>query len=75
MSTLNAFCFENEKKIVVAWETESEVNASHFEIEQSINGIDWYNLGQVQAAGNSSTTKKYEFIKMIQEILIQVISD
>ncbi len=63
LTKFNAVCLESEKQIVVSWETASEINSSHFEIEQSSNGIDWYNLGQVTAAGNSASIKKYEFIQ------------
>ncbi len=59
MTNFAANCLDN--KILLNWQTGSEVNSSHFEIEQSINGVEWKKIGQVQASGNSSTIKNYEF--------------
>jgi len=46
---------------VLSWTTESESNSRQFEIERSTDGSNWSTIGQVAAAGNSSTTLSYQF--------------
>jgi uncharacterized protein (DUF1501 family) len=43
----------------VLWETSSEQNSKDFEIQHSINSIDWNTIGTLPAAGNSSIATKY----------------
>ncbi len=43
------------------WSTASEQNTKDFEVQYSTNTQDWSALGTVAAAGNSSTTKEYNF--------------
>ena len=43
------------------WTTESEKNASLFEIEKSINAKLWTNVGTISATGNTSQRKNYVF--------------
>lgn len=50
-----------EEGVVVFWETVSEVNASHFEIHKSSNGVDYELIGTVQAMGNSSNPVTYSY--------------
>src|SRR6185436_10796251 len=45
----------------LSWQTSSEINSDHFEIEYSKDGVTWQTLGNVAAAGNSSVTKSYGF--------------
>ncbi len=53
----------NEKNnVVLNWETASEFNTSHFEIERSKDGFHWEYLNSVAAHGEASKTMKYEFI-------------
>ena len=49
------------KNIRLSWETQQEVNTSHFEIERSRNGIDFMPVGRIDAAGNSNNLKRYQF--------------
>ena len=44
------------------WETLTEINTQHFEIEKSRNGIDFERTGTVKAAGNSKEKLRYRFI-------------
>ena len=46
---------------VLSWTTESESNSWRFKIERSTDGSIWTNIGQVLAAGNSSTALSYQF--------------
>lgn len=43
------------------WVTSSEENASHFDVERSIDGKEWSKIGSVNATGNSSTEQYYQF--------------
>jgi len=44
------------------WSTSSEHNSASFEIERSLNGTIWENIGSVQAAGNSNQELNYSFL-------------
>jgi hypothetical protein len=46
---------------LLSWTTESESNSRRFEIGRSTDGSDWTTIGQVAAAGNSSTALSYQF--------------
>jgi IgA Peptidase M64 len=45
----------------LSWQTATESGSDYFEVERSENGADFYKIGQVKAAGNSSTTRSYYF--------------
>lgn len=47
-------------KVDLMWSTVNEVNTKHFEIENSINGIDFIKIGTVNAA-NSFDISHYQF--------------
>lgn len=47
---------------VLSWATASESNTDHFEIERSASGANWATVGQVAAAGNSSTPSSYQYV-------------
>lgn len=51
-----------ERSTKLDWRTSSEINSSHFEIQRSVDGIEWAHLGDVAAAGNSTSTRSYDFI-------------
>jgi hypothetical protein len=53
--------FSQNNTAVISWSTSSEQNSNHFEIQKSTDGINFYTIGKVNAAGNSSSTIKYEF--------------
>jgi hypothetical protein len=47
---------------VLNWQTASEKNNSHFDIERSINGeYNWTSIGTVKGNGNSIVTQNYAF--------------
>jgi trimeric autotransporter adhesin len=48
-----------EKKVVLDWTTASEINVDYFDVQRSQNGVDFYTIGQVRAAGNSTQLKNY----------------
>lgn len=56
-SQFEAKCSNNGTAI--SWSTEQESNSAYFELERSINGTTWKTLGRTPAAGNSTSTRKY----------------
>jgi hypothetical protein len=52
---------KNTKGITLNWETLSESNAAHFDVERSSNGTDFTTIGSVNAKGNSSTRQLYAY--------------
>lgn len=71
VAQLNAFVlplklgqFSATKKtgqVDLIWETLSEENTSHFEIERSSDGNNWNHIGEIVARGNSSQKQSYTF--------------
>lgn len=56
------FTGEQVKGLVrLDWQTASEQNSSHFEIERSANGGDYTRIGSMKSAGNSANIRRYEF--------------
>ena len=52
----------NGNAVDVIWSTASEFNSDYFEVQRSKDGTLFENVGQVKAAGNSHTTKKYSLV-------------
>jgi hypothetical protein len=48
--------------IQLHWETLTEQNTSHFDIERSTDGANFYFIGRVNAAGNTVDKKAYQFL-------------
>ncbi|NLR93162.1 hypothetical protein [Flammeovirga agarivorans] len=48
--------------VVLEWETASEQNASHFDVQRSSDQQNWTTIGTVNAQGNSNVAVEYEFI-------------
>ncbi|NME71354.1 T9SS type A sorting domain-containing protein [Flammeovirga aprica] len=48
--------------IEINWSTATEINASHFEILSSTDRRNWTSIGEVDAAGNSSSLINYSFL-------------
>ncbi len=46
----------------LAWSTASELNASHFNIHRSLDGVEKTKIGEVNAAGNSNEVLKYNYL-------------
>lgn len=49
------------RQAVITWKTAQEQNSSHFNIEGSVDGAHWTVIGNIKAAGNSSSEKSYSF--------------
>jgi hypothetical protein len=52
----------NNELITLSWQTASEQNSSHFDIEKSTDGENWNKIGTVSASGNSTQEINYAFI-------------
>ncbi|MEO6541904.1 MAG: T9SS type A sorting domain-containing protein [Ferruginibacter sp.] len=59
MSEFTAIYYDGVSHL--SWTTSQESNSSHFEIERSIDGINYTRVGTVTAAGNSSNERNYVF--------------
>lgn len=59
LNDFNANCESNGTK--VNWSTASENNASHFDLERSIDTENWDRVATIQAAGNSTSIQNYEY--------------
>lgn len=60
LTSFNANC-QSDNFTEVTWETASEMNASHFIVERSRDGLSWSNEHEVDAAGNANTLNSYSF--------------
>jgi hypothetical protein len=49
------------KTVNLRWATAGETNSAYFAVEKSANGKDYTEIGRVTAAGNSSTSRSYQF--------------
>ena len=49
----------NDVKIV--WSTASEINNDHFEVERSVDGINFISIASIKAAGNTNSITNYSY--------------
>lgn len=52
----------HESVIELQWTTASEINNDYFEVQKSMNGIDYVSLGRVEGNGNITASVAYSFI-------------
>ena len=52
----------NNGQVYLSWTTTFESNSSRFEIERSLNGLNFEKIGSVKAAINSSVKTSYQFV-------------
>jgi hypothetical protein len=50
------------KKILLSWETVSEFNSKHFDLEKSFDGINFHSITKIPAAGNSNNLLHYSYL-------------
>lgn len=55
--------------VVLSWNTSSEINAGHFEVEKSVNGKDYVAIGKVKASGNENGSA-YEFTDELSKAVV-----
>ncbi len=51
----------NDHKVTLNWNTQIEINFSHFTIQRSADGANWEDIGTVEAKGNSAVQTDYSF--------------
>lgn len=51
-----------QNSVILTWQTATELNTSHFEIERKSEGTEWNSIGRVNAAGNSTSRIDYRFV-------------
>ena len=44
------------------WTTASETNNSHFELEHSLNGLDFMEIARIEGSGTTTTSINYHFV-------------
>lgn len=49
---------------LLSWSTSSETNSDRFEIERSVNGKDWLQIGSVSSQGESKELVDYQFVDL-----------
>jgi hypothetical protein len=47
--------------VILNWETAQEINNHHFEIQHSLDGINFYSIGIVLGNNNSTILRKYQY--------------
>jgi hypothetical protein len=52
----------NERDVYLNWSTASEMNSESFVIERSFDGVEYEEIGLVEAQGNSQSQKSYSFL-------------
>ena len=59
--------FEGEiiegNKASLTWRTSAETNFSHFEIQESVDALNWHSIGQLNSQGSANTGAIYEFVR------------
>ena len=63
----------NNNKTDLRWSTATEINASHFVVERSLDGTNFSEAGMVFAAGNSTETLHYSFSDNLNTVSAAVI--
>lgn len=58
-TALNITCSDNAA--IIHWQTATEIDVDHFEVQRSVNGADWTTIASQGAAGQSSTLQDYTY--------------
>lgn len=51
-----------ENQVSINWSTSSEINNDYFNVEKSLDGINWVVIGRVESIGNSETITNYSLV-------------
>ncbi len=54
---------QKEGNVLLSWQTQTEINSDHFDVESGIDGQIFSYLGSVPAAGTSSVPKNYSYLQ------------
>ena len=50
-----------QRNALLSWTTASELNSAHFDVERSLDGVNFTNIGRQAARGNSASSTRYSF--------------
>lgn len=59
--TFEATLLKEEPTVFIEWATATETHNSHFDIQRSLNAVQWETIGQVKGAGTSLKMNEYGF--------------
>ena len=62
VTLLDFHVFKQNKNAILQWKTATEMNNRGFEIQRSIDGINFMKIGWMNGAGNSNSQQNYFFI-------------
>ncbi len=62
LTSFTAQMLENNKGVLLNWETASEINNDYFSLEKSQDGSKFTSLAKIKGAGNSTSTNLYSFL-------------
>ncbi len=62
VTILNFTAKNQDGKVMLNWKTATEINSAYFDVQYSVNAVNWQSIGNVTAAGNSNSVKSYSFI-------------
>lgn len=62
VTLLNFIALRKNNDALLQWQTVNEINTSSFDIQRSVDGINFSTIGKVVASGNSSLHKNYSYI-------------
>ena len=61
LETFQSVC-NNSYEVELKWETATEMNNDYFTIEKSRDGINYFSIGKLPGAGNSSVSQHYSYV-------------
>ncbi len=61
LTLINFTAVYEDQTIKLAWQTAQEMNTNYFDIERSIDGINFFKMGMVTAKGNDNSVANYSF--------------
>jgi hypothetical protein len=53
---------QNNNQSLLQWSTANEQNTQDFYIQHSADGLNWVTIGSIPAAGNSNSTRNYNYV-------------
>lgn len=52
----------SSRTVLLTWETTEEIDNSSFEVQRSIDGVNWMTIGSVESAVNGNAINAYSFV-------------
>jgi len=64
---------QENSNVLLNWETASELNNSHFDVERSSDGNNWKAIGTISGHGNTSSINNYSLVDIIDGAASQIL--